>query len=252
MVLKTSYKKIIWGLIGIVLVGFCIWGVQWATYARPPLPEAVEALRSDDLVAVTDTPWLTFTPEQESPDTGFIFYPGGRIDPRGYSSLMRAISEQGYLVVVPKMPINMAVLNSNIADEIISAHPEIKHWVIGGHSVGGTAAAQYTFAHPDQIAGLAIWSSYPADSSDISSLNSPVVLMYGGNETRVTDESVGARKNLLPPDTRYIKIEGGDHHQFGSYLLTTEGDLATISRETQHAQILSAMFELLQSIAKGQ
>ena len=73
--------------------------------------------------------------------------------------------------------------NSNIADEIIAAHPEIAHWVIGGHSVGGTAAALYTAAHPERIAGLAIWSSYPADSSDLSNLNIPVVLMYGGNET---------------------------------------------------------------------
>jgi hypothetical protein len=63
---------------------------------------------------------------------------------------------------------------------------------------------------------------------------------------------VDARKHLLPPDTRYIKIEGGDHHQFGSYLLTTEENLATISREAQHAQILSTMFELLQSLAEGQ
>jgi hypothetical protein len=73
--------------------------------------------------------------------------------------------------------------------------------------------------------------------------------MYGGNETGVTDENVGVRKHLLPPDTRYIKIEGGDHHQFGSYLLTTEENLATISREDQHAQIISAMLELLQSVA---
>lgn len=85
----------IWGLIGIGLAGLLLWGVQWATYARPPLPEALEALQSDDFVTITDTPWLTFTPKQDSPDTGFIFYPGGRIDPRGYSDLMRAISEKG-------------------------------------------------------------------------------------------------------------------------------------------------------------
>jgi predicted esterase len=249
---KISPKKIFWGLVGIVLVGFCIWGVQWATYARPPLPEALEALQSDDFVTITTTPWLTFTPAKSSPDTGFIFYPGGRIDPRGYSNLMRTISKKGYLVVVPKMPINMAVFNSNIADEIIAAHPEITHWVIGGHSVGGTAAAQYAAKHLENIDGLAIWSSYPADSSNLSNLNIPVILMYGGNETGVTDESVGARKNLLPPDTLYLKIEGGDHHQFGSYLLTTEENLATVRREDQHAQILSAMFELLQSVAEAE
>ncbi len=82
----------------------------------------------------------------------------------------------------------------------------------------------------------------------MSNLDIPVTLMYGGNETRVTDESVGARKHLLPSDTRYIKIEGGDHHQFGSYRLTTEENLATVNRDEQHAQILSAMLELLQSI----
>jgi len=192
----TIQKKIIWGLIGIVLAGLCVWGFRWATYARPPLSEAINALRSDGLVAVTHNPWLTFTPEQYSPNTGFIFYPGGRIDPRGYSDMMRTISEKGYLVVVPTMPINMAIFDFNIADEIIAAHPEIAHWVIGGHSVGGTAAAQYTFENPKYINGLAIWSSYPADNSDLSDLNLPVILMYGGNETGVTDESVRARKHL--------------------------------------------------------
>ena len=249
---NISRKKFTWSLVGLVLTAFIVWGVQWATSARPPLPEAIAAARSDELVTVTDTAWLTFTPTQEMPETGFIFYPGGRIDPLGYSTLMRTIAEKGYLVVVPTMPINMAIFDSNAADEIIAAHPEIKKWVIGGHSVGGTAAALYTSTHLDQIDGLAIWSSYPADNSDLSNLSIPVILMYGGNETRVTDESVGTRKHLLPPDTRYIKIEGGDHHQFGNYQLTSKDEnLATISREGQQAQILPAMFELLHSVAPG-
>ena len=248
---KVSWKKTFWGPAGIALLGCLAWGIQWATYARQPLPEAVEAARSDSLVTVEDSPWLTFTPTQDSPNMGFIFYPGGRVDPRGYSTLMRIIAEKGYLVVVPTMPINMAIFNSNIADEIITAHPEIEHWVIGGHSVGGTAAALYVSAHPDQIAGLAIWSSYPADNSDLSRLNIPALLMYGGNETGVTDESVGARKRLLPPATKYVKIEGGDHHQFGAYELTSRDEnLATTGRAEQRSQILSAMFELLRSAAE--
>jgi hypothetical protein len=245
-------KKIwVFILLGAV-VAQALFGANYLRYERQPLLQASAALESDETMSVTRAHWLTFTPASPAPATGFIFYPGGRISYLGYSDLMRAISEKGYLVVVPTMPINMAIFNSNIADEIIATHPEIKHWVIGGHSVGGTAAAQYTFSHPDQIAGLAIWSSYPADGSDISGLKIPVILMYGGNETDVTDESVGARKHLLPPDALYIKIEGGDHHQFGSYALTTEENLATISREAQHAQIISAMLELLQSIATKQ
>ncbi len=243
-------NKRVWKFIALgVMIVLVLLGISYLSYERSPLPNASAAMESDETVTVSNDPWLTFTPDGSVPTTGFIFYPGGRISHLGYSDLMRAIAEKGYLVVVPKMPLNMAVFESNIADEIIAAHPEINNWVIGGHSVGGTAAALYTSSHPDQISGLAIWSSYPANNSDLSSLDIPVMLMYGGNETRVTDVSVSDRQNLLPPDTRYIKIEGGDHHQFGSYVLTTEENLATISREDQHAQVLSAMFALLQSVA---
>jgi len=245
-------KKSLWVIGGIILLGLFIWGIQWATFARPPLPEAVTALASDELVSVSTEPWLTFTPAQTEPAIGFIFYPGGRVDPRAYAGLMRTISENGFLVVVPSMPINMAIFNTNAANRIIAAFPEINRWVIGGHSVGGTAAGLYAAANPDQIAGLAIWSSYPANNSDISDLDLPVILLYGSNEIRVTDESVGARKHLLPPDTLYIKIEGGDHHQFGAYQLTTEEDLATISRAAQHAQILAPTLDLLQAVAEAQ
>jgi len=243
-------NKRVWKFIALgALIVLVILGISYLSYERKPLPNASAAMESDETVIVSNDPWLTFTPVGSDPTTGFIFYPGGRISHLGYSDLMRAIAEKGYLVVVPKMPLNMAVFESNIADEIIDAHPEINNWVIGGHSVGGTAAALYASSHPDKISGLAIWSSYPANNSDLSSLDIPVILMYGGNETRVTDESVSDHQDLLPPDTRYIKIEGGDHHQFGSYVLTTEENLATISREEQHAQILSAMFTLLQSVA---
>jgi hypothetical protein len=248
---KFSRKKIAWGAVGVVLLGFAVWGIQWAAFARPPLPEATGALSSDNLVTVGDTPWLTFTPTETAANTGFIFYPGGRVDPRAYAGLMRTIAEAGYLVVVPAMPINMAIFNPNAANGIIAAHPEIERWAIGGHSVGGTSAALYVSNNPGQVAGLAIWSSYPADNSDISNEDIPVILLYGGNELRVTDESVGDRQHLLPPHTRYIKIEGGDHHQFGAYQLTSEPDLATISREAQHNQILGATLDLLQTVAQG-
>jgi len=243
-------KKIIWGFIGILIAGICIWGVQWATYARPPLPEAIEALGSDSLVTVTQEQWLTFTPVDSELKTGFIFYPGGRIDPRAYASLARAITAEGYLVVIPTMPINMAIFDTDAADEIIAQYPDIEHWAIGGHSVGGTAAAIYTDIHPEIIEGLAIWASYPADSTDISDMDIPIISIYGSREEGVTDESVSERAHLLPEDTRYIVINGGDHHQFGSYEINPEEHLATIPRASQHEQILQATLALLAEVEK--
>ncbi len=241
-------RKIFIGiLIGSITVAV-IWGIQWATYARPPLPEAIAALESDDLVTITLEPWLTFSPVNVPSTVGLVFYPGGRVDPRAYAALARAIASEGYLVVIPEMPINMAVFAPNVANKIIAFYSNIEHWAIAGHSVGGTMAAQYTDKNPETIEGLAIWASYPANSTDISDMDIPVVSIYGSREVTVTEASVGERAHLLPEDTLYIRIEGGDHHQFGSYQIKPEDHLATISRIDQHQQIIQATLTLLSEI----
>ena len=243
-------RKRIWAAILLLTTGLLIWGISWATYARPPLPEAQAALDSDALVEVSLEPWLVFDPVGEQ-HTGLIFYPGGRIDPRGYAVLMRALAEQGYLVVVPSMPINMAIFNSNAADGIMAEFRAIKNWVIAGHSVGGVAAAIYTNTHPDQIDGLAIWASYPPESADLSASHIPVYLIYGELDPAANAADVENRAELLPADTVYLEIKGGDHHQFGTYLIDAEDDLAVISREDQQEQIIQATLELLGLISEG-
>ena len=249
--MRTLGKKGI-GLLGlvvlIVVLGF--WGIRWATFARPPLPEAIEALEGDDLVAVTDQPWLTFSPVPITPETGFIFYPGGRIDPRGYAPLMKAIASAGVLVVVPEMPINMAPFRPNVADEIMAAYPEIRHWVIGGHSVGGTMAAQYTNAHRDAISGLAIWASVPAGNADLADASIPVALIYGSHDPRVNEDSIAQRRHLLPAHTRYVRIEGGDHHQFGSYEIKPQEHHATIDLAAQQEQIIEQTLTLIEAASE--
>jgi predicted esterase len=248
---KKRAKRLRW-LVAIVLaliIAMLFWGISWATFARPPLSEAVAALESDDLVEVGLEPWLTFTPNRAAPSAGFIFYPGGRIDPRGYATLMKAIASEGYLVVVPEMPINMAVFNPNVADEIMENYPEISHWVIGGHSVGGTMAAQFTDTHRNAIDGLAIWASYPAGNSDLSDSDLSVVLVYGSQDPRVNESAILERQHLLPDDTLYTRIEDGDHHQFGSYQIKSEEDHAVVERDQQHAQTIHATLNLLDSIS---
>jgi predicted esterase len=233
-------------LLLVALVG--VVGVRWLTSERKPLPEALAALDSDSLVEVTQEPWLTFAPTQSTPDTGFIFYPGGRIDPQGYAPLMKSIASEDHLVIVPEMPLNIAAFHPNIADEIIAHYPEIGRWVIGGHSVGGTMAAQYTNTHREIVDGLVIWASYPADNADLSGSDIPVALIYGSRDPRVNDSSVSERRPLLPGDTSYTRIDGGDHHQFGSYEIDPKDHHATIDRVPQQQQIIQATLNLLDSI----
>jgi hypothetical protein len=110
-------------------------------------------------------------------------------------------------------------------------------------------AAQYTHTHSESIAGLVIWASYPPDNADLSSLALPVALIYGSRETRVRDSSVAERQHLLPADTIYVRIEGGDHHQFGSYEVNPKDHRATISRDAQHEQIIQATLDLLRVVS---
>ena len=236
--------------LAIILMGLLIWGISWATFARPPLPEAEAALESDSLVEVTDEPWLVFDPAGGDEQTGLIFYPGGRIDPRSYSNMMRDIAEEGYLVIVPSMPINMAIFDTNVAKEIINHFSGVEKWVIAGHSVGGTSAAIFTSKNPDMIDGLAIWASYPANSADLSGLDLPVYMIYGELDEGVDRPVVEEKKVLLPPDTVYLEIPGGDHHQFGTYLVDPGVDHSTTPREVQQDLIIQGTLDLLDKVTQ--
>lgn len=247
---SISLKRWILAALAVIAAGLLIWGIDWATYARPPLDEALAALESGPAVIVESEPWLIFRPRDVEPSTGLIFYPGGRIDPRGYAPLLRPIAEEGYLVVVPSMPINMAIFNASAADRIITHFSEIESWAIAGHSVGGTAAAIYSAKNPEKIAGLAIWASYPADSTDLSQSVIPVYSIYGELDPRANPTAVAGRDYLLPDDAVYVEISGGDHHQFGSYLIKPDEDHAAIPREDQHQQIIQATLELLSLISR--
>lgn len=240
--------RIVWLLLAVLLLtigGFVLWG---STPAQP-MPEALMALRSDEQVLVSDSPWLIFTPRAKQPDTGVIFYPGGRVDYRAYAPLARRLAEQGYLVVIPPMPLNLAVLAPEKAMEILQEFPNIQRWVIGGHSLGGAMAAHFVKKHPDNIQGLIFLASYPAEADNLQELSSLKVLsIYASQDGLATPEKVLASRTLLPADTDWVEIVGGNHAQFGWYGNQNGDRPAEISREQQTEQIVSAILDFLNSL----
>ena len=253
MLIASKYMKKILLISLAVVVGVLVIGtagfVIWASNTNPIQPEAIAALESDELVQVEQEPWLIFTPTDSEPTTGFIFYPGGKVDHRAYSPSARAIAEQGYLVVVPSMPLNLAFFDANEASNIIAAYPSIQQWAIGGHSLGGTAAAMFSDRNRDLIDGIAFWASYPAGSNDLSNADFAITSIYGTNDGVATPADIDASRPLLPPDTIWVSIEGGNHAQFGWYGDQDGDNPATISQEEQQAQIVEATVALLEKIA---
>jgi len=242
---KTPMLKKFLVALALVLVVFIAVAASWLSYARAPLADALEALVSDDSVLVSESPWLSFTPAGSRADTGVILYPGGRIDPRGFAPLARAIAAEGYLVVVPTMRLNIAALSPDRASEAIATWPDIHRWVLAGHSIGGVMAAKYAHDHPKQITGLVIWAAYPDNNTDLSGRELPVTVIYASEDDALAQPArVEARRHLLPAHTRWVLIEGGDHHQFGSYEVTGPRS-ALISAADQQQQIITATLALL-------
>ena len=146
-------------IMALLVVGFVAYS-RLATAG--PQQEAIDALVSDDVVGVQTGDWYVFEPADSATKTGLVFYPGGYVDPRAYAPPAREIAAAGYLVVIPTMPLNLAILGANQAAEIIDAYPGLDQWAIGGHSLGGAMAAQYASGDSENIDGLALWASYPA------------------------------------------------------------------------------------------
>jgi pimeloyl-ACP methyl ester carboxylesterase len=235
---------VIVGVLVVVSGAFVVWG---ETPARP-MPEALAALQSDTQVTVTTGKWLVFTPAASQPTTAFIFYPGGRVDYRAYAPQAHAIAAQGYLVVIVSMPLNLAVLDPAAAADVIAAYPEIKTWAVGGHSLGGSMAANFAHSHPDAVQGLVLWASYPAGSDDLSTSNLKVVSISGTLDGLSTPDKIAASHALLPADTVWIPISGGDHAQFGWYGPQAGDNPAAISRAEQQVQTVQATVDFLSAL----
>jgi pimeloyl-ACP methyl ester carboxylesterase len=238
-------------LLSVLVVGFVIWG---STPARP-MPEAVAAAGSEpsgDLLGgaagAADESWLTFVPDGGPPTTGLILYPGGRVDFRAYAPAAQAIADQGYLVVLVRMPLNLAVFDPNMAEAVIAGNPQIEHWAVGGHSLGGAMAANFVYTHPDAVDGLVLWAAYPAESNDLSGSDVQVLSISASLDGLSTPDTIAASAALLPQDTLWVVIEGGNHAQFGWYGEQAGDNPATITREEQQAQIVEATLALLAAI----
>ena len=234
-------------LVALVFIGF----VLWASRSAPVMDEAIAALATDAQVSVETEPWLVFTPITPTIETGFIFYPGGRVDPRAYAPAAHAIAAAGYLVVIVPMPLNLAVFAPARASDVMAAYPAIAQWAIGGHSLGGAMAANFVAKQPESVQALIFWAAYPAESDSLAQRTTlPITSIYGTLDGLATLEKIEASRAWLPPQSKFVAIEGGNHAQFGWYGDQANDNPATITRAEQQAQTIIATVATLDSLTE--
>ena len=227
--MKKKKIKIIIPVVGAVIVGVLFFYLLAGNHAATD--EARAALSPTESVTVEDTgSEIIFTPAENPEGTGFVFYPGGKVDAEAYAYLARGLAERGILSVIVKMPFDLAVFNSNGAKGVLEGHPEIRSWYIGGHSLGGVMASGYA-AKDERILGVAFLASYP--NSDLSGSGLRALSLTAANDGVLNREKYEEALPLFPADTVFYDIEGGNHAGFGSYGAQDGDGAASISPAAQ-------------------
>ena len=244
---NKTLKKLGFIVLGLIIVAL-IFIVAFSTTSYEPSTQAMANLEDSTLVDVTENNFISFTPENTTATTGLIIYPGAKVEPEAYAPLANKIAQAGYEVIITPMPLNFAIFDSNAADEVISKFPNIKNWVISGHSLGGVMAAKYA-SENSSIKGVIFYASYP-QGDELKDSNIEVTSIYGSLDGVADLEKIIASKDLLPTSTTFVEITGGNHAQFGSYGEQSGDNPAEISADEQIEKAANASIELLDKISK--
>ena len=254
---------------------------------------ALTALSGTDDVSVTEITqeldsadgWLFDGP---GTDSALVFYPGAKVEASAYAPLMEEIAAGGTDCYLCKMPLNFALLDMDAAEALRAAHqdkagteegPSIENeegasteiedgssagtgndndyerWYIGGHSLGGAAAAMVVdkaeeAAEAEEAAvesawdGLILLAAYPVDE-----LDTPVLSIYGSEDEVLNQKKYDAagKEGLWPEDFTELIIEGGNHAQFGMYGIQKGDGAASIDAAVQQSDTSAAIIRWIKS-----
>jgi hypothetical protein len=211
-------------------------------------PEAIAAMAGDATVRVESTPTRIVLTPITPPKAGLVFLPGGKVDPRAYVPLLRQVSAAGYLVVIVKVPYDIAFLATGDPAKVVAATPSVPRWAVGGHSLGGVAAGIAASQRDSGRSGLLLWASYPlgslADRTDLT-----VASISGTADPLTSPTDIQSSRGELPPTTAFTAVQGGIHGYFGDYGAQPGDGTPGVDRATAQAQIATATTTFMAAVS---
>jgi predicted esterase len=277
---------IIWillALVGILFLAVCLFGArQQNTHRLVAHPEAREAIRRGvENGSVVIEPWYDlYLPSDFSSDendqscrgvvgAGLFLFPGALLEHRAYGVIAGKLAAEGMVVLVPNCEparLPTSVLGAN-ADWVAETIAEIKNehnvtvqeWSVGGHSLGGhAAAAMIDKISDDVISKLVLWGVYSLPGLNLRNSTAQTLLVTASEDGfRFPDEGSAEKKffQKLPErvnslddsaasTTFWYDIKGGNHAGFANYgpqYFSKPDGNRTISLEEQHQQIVQVV-----------
>lgn len=233
-------------MILVVLAGVII--VYFGTYYHADV-HALAALEDTEAVAVSEiraendgaNGWFFDGP---GTDYALVFYPGAKVEAAAYAPLMKDISAGGTDCYLCEMPLNFALLGKDAAETIRSGKTgTYDKWYIGGHSLGGAAAAMAADdaeedGGSDAWDGLILLAAYPSGE-----LSTPVLSIYGSEDEVLNHDRYNKTETdgLWPADFTEIIIAGGNHAHFGNYGEQKGDGKASITADRQRNETAEAI-----------
>lgn len=242
---KNKVFRIICLMISLILTLFVIALESVDNSAYEADAVATDAMESTKYVKVEDkADYIAFEPTGDFYNKGIIFYPGGSVEAQAYAPLMHAVAEEGYLCIIVKMPLKLAVLDMDKADQVRKDYPNIADWYMAGHSLGGAMAATYAHENASQINGVILLAAYSTE--DLKQDNLEVLSVYGSSDEVLNMENYEEYRSNLPEDAKEIEITGGNHAGFGNYGEQSGDGAAALSPKEQQEITLEAICEVLE------
>ena len=233
--MKKWIKITLYSLLGILLIGSISFFV-WSQFSYKPTKEALSLV--DDK---KDEDYIAFG--EKDAKIGVIFYQGAKVEAEAYSYLGEALAKDGHFVVMPKLPLNLAILGINEVGSVIEKYPEVQKWYVAGHSMGGAMISKYAFQHEEKVDGIIFLGSYPAD--DFSTKSIPMLSIYGEVDALATVEKIEDNKKFMSKNTTMHMIKGGNHAHFGMYGEQKGDNASLITSKAQQGETVKVMEEWL-------
>ena len=202
---------------------------------------ARQSLESDSAVSVERTVngYLFDGPGTKS---ALVFYPGALVEPTAYAPLLHSLAEAGIDTFVVEPPLNIAFLSTNAATDLMDSYTYAS-WYVGGHSLGGVAAASFASKHA--VDGLVLLASYPTQEVTV-----PLLSIYGTEDHVLNLQAYEEARPLWTAVAQELVIDGGNHAYFGNYGEQSGDGTALITHDQQQRATVEAITAFIEDSAK--
>lgn len=238
---KQNLKKILKTIWFSAVFIFMFW--QFYSFQSKGIDENL-LQNSESIKVEQNSDFYSFEPAKEYKKV-LLFFPGAMVDSKAYVPLCRKIADNDIKVYLIKMPWRLASQGYNLPKELKLLADSSKTYILAGHSLGAKMAAQFVYENPNLVDQLIlIGTTHPRDIS-LADSTIPILKIYGSNDGVADEESIIKNKSKLPATTKFVKINGANHSQFGYYGFQLGDNSASIGREEQQSETLKHILEFI-------